>query len=476
MGWLFLVLLLACFVLDGCSSRTSTNTVNNYEREGIVFGIIGSYSSTSYQSKLDFIESLPVDIPQSLIDSARIPIKNAKKVANVVKSENVEFIVTTGDNNYEYGSQGTIDINVGSLYSEFIVNYKGEYGRGAEKKLFYPSLGNHDKLVREAYLLKSGGDLVLGKFEVNGDEIFRFTKEDYVWQIRSSNLINSEYAELIMDDLIAKNQFTTHNVTFEDGETGVGYALKLNDPPSYEVLSETNKTYLTNLFDDEDEARRITNFIFKNDLNIYDTLNIDGRDPNWELPYFDYFSLSAQNERYYKFKKMDAQTGDSVEFFILNVEATFNSDSGHEPDGNTYGSTQYNWFIREAQASTADFKIAIFSRDAHSSFDPSTELKSWEFENYVDLTFSGDVQAYERILIEEDGEKAYFISAGMGGLAIESDDPDEVDGSLKIVKDHGACFVSIKNGKLVGVMKDKDGVVKDRFEIERSDDGVKTYR
>ncbi|HYN89536.1 MAG TPA: metallophosphoesterase [Ardenticatenaceae bacterium] len=65
-------------------------------------------------------------------------------VADLVKSWNPDFIITTGDNNYRYGAAATIDANIGQYYHEFISPYKGSYGPGAAVNRFFPSLGNHD--------------------------------------------------------------------------------------------------------------------------------------------------------------------------------------------------------------------------------------------------------------------------------------------------------------------------------------------
>ena len=65
-------------------------------------------------------------------------------VANMVKSWNVDFIITLGDNNYDNGSASTIDDNIGQYYFEFIGAYTGGYGSGATSNEFFPSLGNHD--------------------------------------------------------------------------------------------------------------------------------------------------------------------------------------------------------------------------------------------------------------------------------------------------------------------------------------------
>ena len=65
-------------------------------------------------------------------------------VANLVKSWNPDFIITTGDNNYSDGEAATIDINIGQYYHEFIGSYSGGYGTGADINRFFPTLGNHD--------------------------------------------------------------------------------------------------------------------------------------------------------------------------------------------------------------------------------------------------------------------------------------------------------------------------------------------
>lgn len=65
-------------------------------------------------------------------------------VADLVKSWNPDFIVTTGDNNYPSGAYETIDQNVGQFYQNFIYPYQGKYGDGATQNLFFPTLGNHD--------------------------------------------------------------------------------------------------------------------------------------------------------------------------------------------------------------------------------------------------------------------------------------------------------------------------------------------
>lgn len=71
-----------------------------------------------------------------------------RQVAQLVKSWNPAFIVTTGDNNYPNGAEATIDHNIGQFYHGFIrfgPLYRGRYRHaGAAEQAFFPTLGNHD--------------------------------------------------------------------------------------------------------------------------------------------------------------------------------------------------------------------------------------------------------------------------------------------------------------------------------------------
>ncbi|WP_162910455.1 metallophosphoesterase family protein [Hymenobacter oligotrophus] len=67
-----------------------------------------------------------------------------RDVASLVKSWNPHFVITLGDNNYDYGDSTTIDQNIGQYYHEYIGFYQGRYGQGSAYNRFFPSLGNHD--------------------------------------------------------------------------------------------------------------------------------------------------------------------------------------------------------------------------------------------------------------------------------------------------------------------------------------------
>jgi predicted phosphodiesterase len=67
-----------------------------------------------------------------------------RHVAELVRSEQPDFIITLGDNNYPVGAAETIDANIGRFYADFIHPYVGRYGKGASENRFFPCLGNHD--------------------------------------------------------------------------------------------------------------------------------------------------------------------------------------------------------------------------------------------------------------------------------------------------------------------------------------------
>lgn len=60
---------------------------------------------------------------------------SARRVAEMVTSWQPDFIITTGDNNYNMGAAATLHQNIGRYYEDYL---------DAENNRFYPSLGNHD--------------------------------------------------------------------------------------------------------------------------------------------------------------------------------------------------------------------------------------------------------------------------------------------------------------------------------------------
>jgi len=90
--------------------------------------------------------TITVTDPGSTIRFAQIgdfgdPYTGEAEVAALVDSLGVDFIITTGDN---VQLDRPIDELVGAFYSNYIGDYVGAYGPGAQGNRFFPSLGNHD--------------------------------------------------------------------------------------------------------------------------------------------------------------------------------------------------------------------------------------------------------------------------------------------------------------------------------------------
>jgi tartrate-resistant acid phosphatase type 5 len=98
-------------------TATSTSEVSLIPEESVRFAVIGDFGQVN---------------------------PDAFAVAEMIDSWHVDFIVTTGDNNYPDGEAETIDDNIGQYYHRYIGDYKGEYNRGSDENRFFPSLGNHD--------------------------------------------------------------------------------------------------------------------------------------------------------------------------------------------------------------------------------------------------------------------------------------------------------------------------------------------
>jgi len=106
---------------------------------------------TSTQTFLPLVTSTePPNIRFAVIGDFGLSGKPEADVAALVKSWKPDFIITVGDNNYPSGAASTIDQAIGQYYSDFIHPYLGKYGSGAPDNHFYPTLGNHDWLAKNA--------------------------------------------------------------------------------------------------------------------------------------------------------------------------------------------------------------------------------------------------------------------------------------------------------------------------------------
>jgi tartrate-resistant acid phosphatase type 5 len=105
-------------------------------------------------------------------------------VAALVDSWQVDFIITTGDNNYPLGEASTIDENIGQYFHAYIYPYQGEYGPGAEVNRFFPSMGNHD-------WYSQNGQPYLDYFTLPGNERYY----DFQWDFIHFFVLSSDWQE-----------------------------------------------------------------------------------------------------------------------------------------------------------------------------------------------------------------------------------------------------------------------------------------
>jgi len=101
------MLRLPSYILACCAFLVSPNLLPAAQ---ITVGIIGDYGAAY---------------------SGAVGTSNEQAVANLVKSWNPDFIITTGDNNYPNGEASTIDTNIGQFVHEFIYPHVGAYGPGS---------------------------------------------------------------------------------------------------------------------------------------------------------------------------------------------------------------------------------------------------------------------------------------------------------------------------------------------------------
>ncbi len=100
------------------------------------------------------ITASPADCPGELVVAVIGDYGQAGQpeadVAALVASWDPDYVLTTGDNNYDAGAAETIDANIGQYYHAYIAPYQGQYGTGAAENRFFPALGNHDWYTEDA--------------------------------------------------------------------------------------------------------------------------------------------------------------------------------------------------------------------------------------------------------------------------------------------------------------------------------------
>ena len=187
------VLLKACVPLDDQLTFTTTATavqkLTSTETQSPPISATESAPLASIKEKTS-LAPLPSPTPEpepvrfAVIGDFGEGNQGEEDVANLVKSWEPDFIITTGDNNYPVGSEETIDDHIGKYYHEFIYPYNGAYGDGADKNRFFPSLGNHDWMTLNA-------QPYLDYFTLPGNERYY----DFVWEPIHFFVVNSDSNE-----------------------------------------------------------------------------------------------------------------------------------------------------------------------------------------------------------------------------------------------------------------------------------------
>lgn len=176
--------LIVALWLGGCVQHPSPSIIPTPTRQQLEIKISTETSALSLSSTqlletdtpsptLEIPTLIPTEIPFvrfAVIGDYGSGDQNAGDVAALVNSWDVDFIITTGDNNYPLGQESTIDHRIGQFYHQYIFPYQGKYGIGSEKNRFFPTLGNHDWMT-------AGAQPYLDYFTLPGNERYY----DFTW-------------------------------------------------------------------------------------------------------------------------------------------------------------------------------------------------------------------------------------------------------------------------------------------------------
>ena len=168
---------LLCCLVCACqpiviSGQSETQRVANTPGPILTDTIVVASPTTKATSTPDLITPSPDSslIRFAVIGDYGTGDLNEEFVSDLVHTWSPDFIITTGDNNYPAGSAETIDDRIGRFYHDLISPYQGEFGRGAEKNRFFPSIGNHD-------LVDEGFTSYTDYFSLPGNERYY----DFIW-------------------------------------------------------------------------------------------------------------------------------------------------------------------------------------------------------------------------------------------------------------------------------------------------------
>jgi hypothetical protein len=186
-------------------------------------------------------------------------------------------------------------------------------------------------------------------------------------------------------------------------------------------------------------------------------------DPEGLDEYLRYFTLpdeSSGNERYYDFVRGPAHL-----FSIHSLE-------GCEPDGVSPTSNQGQWVRRQAEASTATFRIGYFHNPPWSSGDRHIDEGAhmrWAWDELgFDLILSGDDHVYERL--ERDG--VTYLIVGLGGVDIHGFvDTPQAGSVVRFAEDYGALRLEVFADRIEARFLTVGGATVDEFTIRATRGG-----
>src|SRR5205085_4247167 len=81
----------------------------------------------AFRPRLEALEDRLAPARFAVIGDYGLANPGEQHVADMVHSQNPDFVLTVGDNNYQTGQASTIDANVGQCYHDFITPYTGGY-------------------------------------------------------------------------------------------------------------------------------------------------------------------------------------------------------------------------------------------------------------------------------------------------------------------------------------------------------------
>ncbi len=121
---------------------------------------------------------------------------NEAAVATLVKGWHPDFIITVGDNDYDYShyyyewdgvADFTTDQNIGQYYASYIGDYIGAFGPGAAENAFFPTLGNHDRKSRGRIDAKQYFDYFTLPASPGGERYYDFVRGEVHFFALDSN-------------------------------------------------------------------------------------------------------------------------------------------------------------------------------------------------------------------------------------------------------------------------------------------------